>query len=225
MTDSSTNRTAVKDLVREHWNGRADTFDDEPHHGIHTDAQRDRWLAVLREWVGDDPGRTLDVGCGTGVVALLLAELGHEVVGLDAAPAMLDQARAKRRGTDRSLSVLQGDAETLPLADDSVELVTARHLVWTLPNPRGALQEWQRVLEPGGRLLLLEGYWDHPEPWAEYEQVHDRLPLYDGRPPETLREILREEGLRDIETGPLMDPVLWGREPHHEYYLMTGTLS
>ncbi|WP_436932702.1 class I SAM-dependent methyltransferase [Halosimplex halobium] len=225
MTDPSTDRTAVKDLVRQHWNGRADTFDDEPHHGIHTDAQRDRWLAVLREWVGADPGRALDVGCGTGVVALLLADLGHEVVGVDAAPAMLAQARAKSRGTDRSLAVLQGDAESLPLADDSVELVTARHLVWTLPNPRAALREWQRVLEPGGRLLLIEGCWDHPEPWAEYEQVHDELPLYDGRPPEALRDILHDEGVRAIATESLMDPVLWGRDPRHEYYLMTGTLS
>lgn len=215
---------AVKDLVQQHWNGRASTFDAERHHGIHTSEQHDRWVSVLREWTGHAPLRVLDVGCGTGVLSLLLAELGHDVAGVDFAPEMLDQARAKARATDHSVQFHCGDAEALAVVDDAYELLTARHLVWTLPNPTKAMQEYQRVLEPGGRVLLIEGYWNHSEPWDEYEQMHEDLPMYDGRPPEELREVLQQVGFDDIEHDPLMDPVLWGRDPHHDYYVMRGNV-
>ena len=214
----------MKELVRRHWNGRAPTFDDERHHGIHADEQRERWLAVLREWGGDDPRRALDVGCGTGVVSLLLAELGHSVVGVDFAPEMLERARAKTRRSDHAVEFCRGDAESLPVRDDTVELITARHLVWTLPDPRAALREWRRVVDPGGRILLIEGYWNHPESWDAYEAIRDDLPLYNGRPPDELRVVLEESGLHDVAYEPLTDPTLWGREPRHDYYVVRGTV-
>ncbi|MGQ3414052.1 class I SAM-dependent methyltransferase [Natrinema sp. LN54] len=224
MTRSNRTDDAVKDLVRQHWNDRAATFDDASQHGIHTDEQRERWLSVFREWTGDDPLRVLDVGCGTGVVSLLLAELGHDVTGVDFAPEMLERARTKAERVDRSVAFHRGDAESLAVPDDAVELLTARHLIWTLPNPGAAIDEWQRVVEPGGSILLIEGYWDHDEPWDEYEAIHDELPMYDGRPPADLREFLARNGLTEIEHEPLSDPALWGREPHYEYYVMTGTV-
>lgn len=214
----------VKEFVRRHWNGRAATFDEERHHGIHTDEQRDRWLAVLREWTGDESLRTLDAGCGTGVVSLLLAALGHDVVGVDFAPAMLEQAREKARQADRPIEFYRGDAAALAVPDDAFELVTARHLVWTLPDPAAAIAEWQRVVQPGGRILLIEGYWDHSEPWDEYEEIHGDLPMYDGRPPEALCEFLVQQGLREVTHEPLKDPTLWGREPRHDYYVMGATV-
>ncbi|MCD2201525.1 methyltransferase domain-containing protein [Halobacterium sp. KA-4] len=224
MTQLDQDEETVKDLVQQHWNGRAATFDEESQHGIHSDEQHDHWLTVLREWTGDNSLDVLDVGCGTGVISLLLAELGHDVVGVDFAPEMLERARAKARRTDYSITFHRGDAEALALPDDTVDLVTARHLVWTLPSPTAALQEWQRVVEPGGRILLIEGYWDHDEPWDEYEHMHDELPMYDGRPPDELSDVLTDEGFSDITHEPLMDATLWGREPHSDYYIMSGTV-
>ncbi len=214
----------VKEHVQRHWNGRAAGFDDESQHGIHTAEQHDRWTSVLREWTGDDPLRVLDVGCGTGVVSLLLADIGHDVTGVDFAPAMLERAREKAAAHEHSVAFQRGDAEELAVPDDAFDLVTARHLVWTLPDPAAAVREWQRVVEPGGRILLIEGYWDHDEPWDEYEAIHDDLPMYDGRPPGELREFLRRAGLRELDHEPLQDPVLWGREPRHDYYVLTGTV-
>lgn len=224
MTRSDRDGDAVKELVQQHWNGRAATFDDESQHGIHSDEQHERWLSLLREWTGNPPLQVLDVGCGTGVVSLLLAELGHDTTGVDLAPKMVQRARTKAHRADQSVEFYRGDAETLAIPDEAVDLVTARHLVWTLPNPERAISEWMRVVEPGGRILLIEGYWDHAEPWDEYEAVHGALPMYDGKRPEEMREVLTEAGLQAVECehDELMDPVLWGREPHHDYYIMAG---
>lgn len=225
MVQPNQNGEPVKELVRRHWDGRAATFDEESQHGIHTGEQHDRWLTVLSESTGDEPRSVLDVGCGTGVISTLLAELGHDVVGVDFAPEMLDRARTKTRRTPHAIEFLRGDAETLPVPDDAFDLLTARHLVWTLPHPVQALREWQRVVEPGGLILLVEGYWNHSEPWDEYEEIHDELPMYDGRPADELREILLREGFAEVDHEPLMDSTLWCREPRHDYYLMTGAVT
>lgn len=52
--------------------------------------------------------------------------------------------------------------------------------------------------------------------------MHDDRPLYDGRPPDELNEVLVPEGLSDVTHEPLMDATLWGRDPHHDYYIMSG---
>lgn len=216
----------VKDLVREYWDGRADSFDDESHHAVHSDEQREAWLSVLRRWFGDGdaPRRILDVGCGTGVISVLLAELGHDVAGIDVSTEMLERARAKAadRTPDRPVEFQVGDAEAIPYPDDAFDAVTARHLVWTLPNPSNAIREWQRVVRPGGRIVLIEGHWDFDDPWDEYEEIHDELPLYRGRPPAELVDFLRDRGLENVESEPLMESVLWGEEPEYEQYVAVG---
>lgn len=214
----------VRRLVRQHWDGRAATFDDEPQHGIHGDDQRERWLTLLDEWTGDPAGQTLDVGCGTGVVSLLLAELGHDVVGLDAAPAMLDRARQKAVETGRDVALALGDATQLGLRDDAAALLVERHLLWTLPDPTATIGEWRRVVEPGGRIVLFEGKWNHEELRGEYETVADSLPMYHGRSPAEMREFLAAQGLVDVAYESLRDPVLWGREPRHHKYVIGGTV-
>src|SRR5215472_12275872 len=88
-------QSRVTDVIRHHWNARACTFDRELGHGVHSDDQRQAWLRLLAQLAGPAPQRVLDAGCGTGVLALLLAELGHEVTGVDLAVQMLEVARLK----------------------------------------------------------------------------------------------------------------------------------
>lgn len=215
----------VKAHVRRRWDDRAPTFDDEVQHVIDGDERRERWRSVLAEWVGRGPGRVLDVGCGTGAISLLLAEVGFHVVGVDFAPRMLRRARAKAATVDERIDLVRGDAERLPLTANGFDAVTARHLIWTLPDPEAALREWRRVCKPGGRIALIEGHWDFDEPPDGYEEVHDALPLSQGRPPGELREIVAGVGLEAVEVGSLMDPVLWGREPEYERYLVVGAVT
>jgi len=213
---------AVKEQVKAYWDDRAETFDDDRHHGIHDEEQRQAWQSVLRTWTGEPPLQTLDVGCGSGVVSILLAELGHDVAGIDVSREMLERAREKSRSGGHSIEFRRGDAEALDAPDETYDLVTGRHLIWTLPSPERAIREWRRVTRPGGRIVLVEGHWDFPEPFEGYEAIHDDLPLYDGRPPTELAAFLSEHGLEHVEYEPLNDAVLWGEKPDYEQYIVAG---
>ena len=120
-------------------------------------------LALLLEALSDAPGReVVDVGCGTGNYSEALAAHGFAVTAVDVDPAMLAQAAAK------GLDVLEGAAESLPLADasqDGVAMVSMLHQVESWP---AALREAVRVLRPGGRLAASLITADHIErvSWA-----------------------------------------------------------
>lgn len=105
---------------------------------------------TLRRALTGRPGPALDVACGTGLSTRALAALGIPAVGLDPVPAMVARARA-----DTGLPFVVGAAEALPVAEESVDLVTVSSGVhWFDPDRFAA--EAARVLRPGGTLLLYE---------------------------------------------------------------------
>lgn len=212
----------VKRVVKQHWGNRAAEFDAKPNHGLHNETQHQAWLNVLHQLTGPSPLRAIDIGCGTGFLTLLLAELGHAVTGVDLAPEMLELARQKAAQTGLTAEFRLGDAEGLDDPDGSYDLIVARHLIWTLPNPSQAVKEWQRVLKPGGRIALVEGNWGTPTVISEYEEIRSQLPFYGGIPSEQLTQFLQAEGLQHVVVQPLMDPVLWGEEPQRPRYLVVG---
>src|SRR5439155_26929748 len=107
-----------------------------------------------------DKREALGVGCGTGFLVFELAARGHRVTGVDFAPAMI--AEARRKAADRAIAVRleEADAEQLPFAPASFDLVISSHLLWTLPHPEAAIDEWIRVLRPGARLVVVDGQFD-----------------------------------------------------------------
>jgi ubiquinone/menaquinone biosynthesis C-methylase UbiE len=108
--------------------------------------------AVVRALRTDPPARILDVGCGTGRLALRLSrELpGSRVTGCDFSRGMLRQAQA-RAG---ALSLAQGDAQRLPFADGSFDAVVSTEAFHWFPDPEAALEGFHRVLAARGRLLI-----------------------------------------------------------------------
>lgn len=209
----------IREVVRQHWERRAEKFDDQPNHGIHSDQQRDAWLAHLSDWAGSPPRTALDVGCGTGFMALLLASLGHVVFGVDVAGEMLDRARAKAFDSKLNATFTRSSAETLSFADKSFDLVVERHVIWTLPDPEAALAEWMRVLRPGGQLVLVEGDW-RSTGHEDYAPIRDSLPLYGGRPSPELVSVVLSAGFDNVSAQPLMDERLWGAAPERERYAL-----
>ena len=77
------------------WDAAAATFDDEPDHGLRDPVVKAAWAALLLPRLPSARARIADLGCGTGSVAALFAEAGHEVHGVDQSPRMLEIARAK----------------------------------------------------------------------------------------------------------------------------------
>jgi SAM-dependent methyltransferase len=97
----------------------------------------------------------LDVGTGTGVVAITAARAGASVTGLDLTPALLDVARENAQVASLgSIQWLEGDAESLPLPDGKFDVVLSQFGHMFAPRPDVAVAEMRRVLKPGGRIAF-----------------------------------------------------------------------
>jgi phosphatidylethanolamine/phosphatidyl-N-methylethanolamine N-methyltransferase len=101
-------------------------------------------------------GRVLEVGVGTGI-SLPLYSPNLRIFGTDISEAMLNKAR--KRVAEQRLKNVEGlavmDAEKLEFEDDSFDVVMAQYVVTAVPNPEAALDEFARVLRPGGELIIL----------------------------------------------------------------------
>jgi len=111
------------------------------------------WYAARRSLLrvqlrGHAPGRALDVGCGSGGNSAAMRDLGWDVVAVDTSPASLEAARL------RGLDVLRGDARRLPFPDGSFDLVLSTDAWEHVVEDDLVAREAQRVLRPGGQLLV-----------------------------------------------------------------------
>ena len=192
--------------MRSAWDAEAERFDDQPDHGLLDPAVRAAWVSLLSPLLPPAPARALDVGSGTGSVAVLLAELGYEVVGVDLAPLMV--ARAARKAQDHAVHVnfMIGDA-TEPPVEGPFDVVVGRHVLWAMSAPSAALECWLRLLSPTGVLVLVEGFW----------HTGAGLPAADLLALVTARA-------RALTWRRLSDqPALWGGPVTDERYLITAT--
>lgn len=123
-------------------------------------ARQDERASALAEEVrsfvlprGDE--RALDVGTGAGALALALAPLVREVVGVDRVPELLDRAR-ERAASFPNVEFVQSDAEQLPFDDGSFDLAATLRTLHHVARPEVVLAELVRVTRPGGRLLVVD---------------------------------------------------------------------
>lgn len=96
----------------------------------------------------------MDVGCGTGNAALLAAERGARVTGVDPAPRLLDVAREQARRRELAITFSAGEAAALALADSSADAVISVFGVIFAPDAPAAVAEMARVSTPRGRIVL-----------------------------------------------------------------------
>ncbi len=121
----------------------------------------------------DHPLRVLDFGCGAGRQAIRQARWGHRVVGLDISSEMIRIAEARRAGLPVEF-VLFDDGGDLPLADGRLDVVTtAGVLMYILEDDRldHVLQEFHRVLRPGGEVILIE----HIRRFGRISRAHHKV--------------------------------------------------
>ena len=101
------------------------------------------------------PGtRVLDVACGTGNLAIPAARAGAIVTGIDIAPNLVEQARERARSEGLDIRFEEGDAEELPYADASFDLVISMYGAMFAPRPERVAAELLRVCRPGGQIAM-----------------------------------------------------------------------
>jgi ubiquinone/menaquinone biosynthesis C-methylase UbiE len=114
------------------------------------EATRER-LRVLLAPAGDE--RALDVGTGAGAFALALAPLVREVVGIDVVPELLAEARKR---APANMELVEGDAMALPFGPDSFDVACTARTLHHVGRPEQVLAELDRVLRPGGTMVVVD---------------------------------------------------------------------
>jgi ubiquinone/menaquinone biosynthesis C-methylase UbiE len=128
-------------------------------------------LRRIREAAGDRPVRVLDVGCGTGVFASKVHEQlpSIEVCGVDFVSEMLARGNSRWRLHRGHVFPVRGDSERLPFATGSFDIVTCANSFHHYSRQDRAVNEMRRVLRPGGRLMIIDGYRDSLWGWFIYD--------------------------------------------------------
>ncbi len=147
------------DDARDLWDAAASTFDDEPDHGLRDAAVRAAWSDLLRTALPAPRGRLLDIGCGTGSLSVALASHGWEVTGIDLSPQMIERATDKALTAGVAADFRVMDAAYPQFEEDSFDALLCRHVLWALPDIGGVLERWAALMKPGGRIVMIEGFW------------------------------------------------------------------
>lgn len=200
------------------WNG----WEGENWADNHTryDAMLDAFNDRLLDAAGIGPAdRVLDVGCGTGRIALLAARRAAEVVGVDISAPMLARARAAAAGVG-NVTFEQADAQVHPFPGNGFDVVVSRGGVMFFADLVAAFGNLRRALAPGGRLAFVgpkAGTGDYARATAALTPLlRDPSPaargmgslVEEGR----IREVLDAAGFADVAVTPVDAPMDYGRD-------------
>jgi demethylmenaquinone methyltransferase/2-methoxy-6-polyprenyl-1,4-benzoquinol methylase len=132
---------------------RYDLINDLQSFGLHR-----RWKRQVADLARVPPGAAaLDLCCGTGDIAFALAQRGAKVTGLDFSAQMLEVAARRSSKVHHSNLILQqGDAQQLPYADNTFDIVTVGYGLRNLASWERGVEEMHRVARPGARLIVLD---------------------------------------------------------------------
>lgn len=163
----------------------------------------------LRQRFGDRPITVLDVGCGTGLFAARLHEAmpAARVCGLDLVRGMITKGQDRWKALRDCSIAIQGDSEYLPFPTATFDALTCANSFHHYPNQANAVLEMRRVLKPGGRLMLIDGYRDAPWGWFIYDVC---VTAAEGKvhhaSSKTFREYFNKAGFTDVEQKPYRGP-------------------
>jgi SAM-dependent methyltransferase len=142
--------------------------------------------------------RVADLGCGSGVFTELLRREGYSSIGLDISRKLVEIGRGQYPG----LELIEGDAENLPFASESLDGVLLSALVHHFPDPRRLAAEVRRVLKPGARFVAFDPNRMNPFMWLYRDRTspfYSRVGVTENERPVLawqVAEVFRNEGFR-----------------------------
>lgn len=201
-------RHAVKHRARSQFDGWARTYDRSIVQHLLFQPSYRMFMEELYAWRRDDPRPfdLLDIGCGTGTwVAMVAASSlnAERLVGLDYSASMCQVAHGKAAAIEDAPVFVNGDAEHLPFADASFDVLTCSNSFHHYPHQEAAIREMRRVLRPGGRLMLIDGFRDNIIGWVLFDVFITRAESTPQAkvfhaPWSLMRRYFEEAGLRQI---------------------------
>ena len=170
------------------------------------------WSSLLDKIFNDvDAGDTvLEVACGTGLVALKVAERASKVSGIDISAPMIDEAEKKMRekGFD-NVEFFVEDAYSLHFGNDIFDTVICNNALRNMKYPQKALPEIKRVLKPGGRFIgAIVGFGEAPKYKMLYAifKLFIRFPVFHKFNLDKMANMIRDSGFSIVNKEILKDP-------------------
>ncbi|SCI00908.1 MULTISPECIES: class I SAM-dependent methyltransferase [unclassified Romboutsia] len=145
----------LSERIKEYWNGRSDEFCNLRMSELNS-PKRNLWLKEIKNnfnYIDNVKLKILDIGTGTGFFAVILASLGHDVVGIDLCENMISNAGKTAKSLGYNIDFKVMDAQKLDFENETFDIIISRNLTWTLPDVKKAYKEWHRVLKKNGRLI------------------------------------------------------------------------
>jgi SAM-dependent methyltransferase len=199
----------IRDVNTRYHDVAADTYDTK--WGIDFgEIGRNQVLGKLRKLLGpeleDGYARSLEIGAGTGYFSLNMLQAGvvDEATCTDISPGMVATLAANAQRLGLTVQATRADAESLPFADQSFDLVLGHAVLHHLPNLRRAFTEFHRVLRPGGRIVFA----------GEPSRVGDRIASLPKRGANALAPVWRRLVRASPAPPPGSDGARPGSSPH-----------
>ncbi len=152
------------------------------------------WATALSSLL--PPLDVVDFGCGSGVLTVELARWAKHVTAIDRSEAALKQA-AERAQRLNNVTFLKADLGDLPPSVTNQDLVVISQSLHHVEDPRAVLAQAERVLKPGGKVVVLE-LMPHDEQWVQSRLGHKHL----GFEPAALEALLRQAGFEQLQLVP-----------------------
>lgn len=173
---TSAPRHAVKHRAQKQFDNWAHSYDRSIVQHLLFQPSYQLFLEELYRWRRDEPAPfdLLDIGCGTGTWTAMVAGsemLSGRVIGLDYSRSMCEVAHGKAAAIpkDEAPVFINGDSEHLPFPDQSFDVVTCSNSFHHYPHQQATIHEMHRVLRPGGRLMLIDGFRDNVIGWTLFD--------------------------------------------------------
>ena len=140
---------SVAQKIEEYWDDRASSFDKE-----HDTEDLSAWKTELSYLLGYDRTKNvLDIGTGSGFIANMTSSLGFPTAGVDISAGMMKNGVRHAETQGVGTFFLKVPAVELPFMDASVDNITNCRLIWTMVASDEMVNEWKRILRPGGRVF------------------------------------------------------------------------